>query len=109
MTKGAKLPFLFRYRITPSGCWEWANKCARNGYGSARWGGKYWTAHRAAWTAAKGEIPDGLRVLHSCDNRKCINPNHLFLGTQLDNMRDAAVKGRLPKGDQHWTHQRRAT
>ena len=77
------------------GCLEWTRGFHGVGYGSvsSRYeGGSY--AHRAMYLAAHGEIPPKMYVLHRCDNRKCINPEHLFLGTHLDNIRDMQKKGR---------------
>lgn len=80
-------------------CWSWRGSTHPGGYGSLRIGlEKPVLAHRMAWVAAFGYIPDGLCVLHSCDNPSCVNPGHLFLGTQLDNMRDKVRKGRLRFG-----------
>lgn len=90
----------------PGGCWLWAStRNPRNGYGmfggprELRPSGKSHCvpryAHRVAWELAHGPIPDGQWVLHSCDVPYCVNPAHLFLGTQKDNMADAAQKGRL--------------
>jgi hypothetical protein len=64
------------------------------GYGRVTHEGKQWAAHRLAWTLAHGPIPDGMLVLHHCDNRACWNVEHLFLGSQADNMADMVAKGR---------------
>lgn len=76
-------------------CWEWTAGCQKSGYGqfSIRTGEKI-SAHRMAWILTNGDIPDGLCVLHSCDNPPCCNPRHLFTGTQGDNIHDMIRKGR---------------
>ena len=84
------------------GCWLWtgANAGEKCPHGRLSVGGKLVGAHRISWVIHYGEIPDGLEVCHDCpggDNPKCTNPDHLFLGTQKDNMRDAAAKGRMGK------------
>lgn len=79
--------------VYPSGCRIWMGAVNEHGYGSlSAWGQRY-KAHRAAWELHYGEKPDG-HVLHRCDVPSCVNPDHLFLGTQADNMRDMARKGR---------------
>ncbi len=83
------------------GCWEWQRGLFRNGYGQACFDGKKAYAHRLAWAFTNGPILDGLHVCHRCDNRKCCNPGHLFLGTRTDNMRDASAKGRTARGEGH--------
>lgn len=83
-----------RYSVVKSGCHEFSGCRLPNGYGKVTRDGKTWLAHRLAWAVHKGEIPDGLCVLHRCDNRCCINIDHLFLGTRVDNMQDMIAKGR---------------
>lgn len=75
-------------------CWNWLGGIKDTGRGNFYLDGKTIQAHRMSWLIHFGEIPDGLDVLHTCDNGKCVNPNHLFLGTQLDNIRDMESKGR---------------
>lgn len=75
-------------------CWEYSMSLDRDGYGQF-WMQKHMhKAHRIAWIIDHGKIPDGLCVLHSCDNPPCCNPWHLFLGTKKDNAKDMASKGR---------------
>lgn len=86
----------FWARVDKSGsCWVWTGTRWTNGYGQISLDNKHVLTHRLAWRLTYGEIPDGLWVLHRCDNRPCVRPNHLFLGTCSDNQRDAAAKGRL--------------
>lgn len=84
------------YIVDPeTGCWEWQRAKDKHGYGRMDDGGSTKLAHRIFWERAHGPTPDGLNVLHHCDNPPCVNPAHLFLGTQEDNMQDAAAKGRI--------------
>lgn len=79
-------------------CWVWAGAAFGSGYGSISIDGSSELAHRVAWILAHGQIPDGLWVLHVCDNPLCVRPSHLFLGTPADNMADKVAKGRQARG-----------
>lgn len=78
----------------PDQCWPWVAGLRTTGYGAFRWHGRNVAASRVAWELTNGAIPRDLCVLHRCDNRRCCNPSHLFLGTHLDNIADRVAKGR---------------
>jgi len=82
-------------------CWIWTPKTNKGGYGQFGVNYKNILAHRYSWELANGPIPENLCVLHNCDNRKCVNPNHLFLGTLQDNIADMVRKDRQAKGESH--------
>lgn len=83
------------------GCWEYTGNRNANGYGRITFRGHVTLAHRVAWILMNGEIPEGLGVLHKCDNPPCCNPFHLFLGTEADNVHDMDQKGRRVVGVPH--------
>lgn len=109
-TDDAKVPPRVRLRIFErfeekyipepnSGCWIWISACTNKGYGhmwvAGRW---YEKAHRLSYLLHKGAIPSQQRVCHRCDNPHCVNPDHLWLGTQMQNINDAMAKGRFRNG-----------
>lgn len=82
------------------GCWEWQGaRQGPNGYGNFYFDGQVSGAHRYSYRLHYGSVPTGLSVLHRCDNRSCVRPDHLFAGTHLDNMRDMLRKGREASGE----------
>lgn len=102
-----------RITVTESGCWEWTGSRSVHGYGWVRNGDKTVKAHRASFAAFVRPLIAGETVCHRCDNPPCINPDHLFAGTMLDNTRDMIAKGRRRedrayiKGESH--HQAKLT
>lgn len=105
MTKPLKARFFAKVTKGPN-CWGWTATVNNKGYGMIYPGPELggtnrnkWPAQRVSWIVHKGPIPEGLHVLHSCDNPLCTNPKHLFLGSHTDNMRDKHAKGRaFPEG-----------
>lgn len=84
-------------------CWNWIRANRGNGYGCMRIKKKTYNTHRISWIIHYVDIPKELCVLHKCDNRKCIRPDHLFLGTKAENNKDMAAKGRSARGEKHGT------
>jgi len=100
-------PITWKYLLSCSvideetSCIEW-QKGKSQGYGAIGKNGVMERTHRISYRLNYGKIDNGLSVLHKCDNRLCINPRHLFLGTQKDNMADASNKGRISRGEKHY-------
>lgn len=93
--KNIKESFDDKYEIVEEiDCWVWIASILKMGYGCIRWDNKTHYAHRISYEIHNGEIPEGMHVLHKCDNRFCVNPDHLFLGNNQDNINDSVNKGR---------------
>lgn len=87
--------FKAMWLLDHKGCWLWTGYKVRGGYGDFWYSGGRMPAHRYAWIMHNGAIPEGLHVLHRCDVPACVNPEHLWLGTNTDNIRDSISKGRF--------------
>lgn len=95
--------FFSKIRKKANGCWEWgASLRGKTGYGAFKFQGKVVDAHRLSFIIHKGYIPDGFYVCHKCNNRLCVNPDHLLLGTPSDNHRDGVLFGNIkPPTNEH--------
>jgi HNH endonuclease len=103
--------FYSKIVIHENGCWLWQASAANKfGHGRFYWKLKNYQAHRVAWTIERGSMPI-LQICHKCDVPKCCNPDHLFEGTQMDNVRDMITKGRAKKshGERHFAAKLTAT
>lgn len=99
----------FWSKVDKSGdCWIWTGSCAKNGYGTYGYQRVNWSAHRLAWTLVNGPIPDGMDLCHTCDikypagdisYRRCVRPDHMFIGTRLANVQDMIEKDRHARGE----------
>ena len=96
------ISFFSKIAVRSTNCWEWtASTRSGSGYGQFGIDGYGEYAHRLMWVLFNGAIPSGMYLCHTCDNRKCVNPDHLFVGTQKDNMSDCKEKGRNSFGENH--------
>lgn len=93
--------FFDKVNKIPGGCWEWKRALDIRGYGHLTINNTTTNAHRVSFMIFIGEIPLGISICHKCDNPKCVNPIHLFSGTNADNMRDKMNKNRHPKGEDY--------
>lgn len=93
--------FYDRIFYSPDGCWYWLGLMHRDGYGLISTNHITYTAHRVSYMIHKGEIPKDMHICHSCDNPACVNPDHLWAGTNYDNILDRVKKGRSLLGSKH--------
>jgi hypothetical protein len=93
ITNKDKQRFWDKVRKT-KGCWDWVGRKNNSGYGYFSLNNKIQGVHRFSWLIHNGSIPKGMCVCHYCDNKICVNPKHLWLGTHKDNMKDMVIKGR---------------
>ena len=86
--------------VRPWGCWIWTAASHDRGYGRMRFNGRVCSSHRVSYEVFHGTPPpDNMMVLHHCDEPRCVNPDHLYLGTQRDNMRDRSDRNRVPRAE----------
>jgi hypothetical protein len=101
----AEVRFWSRVAKRPDGCWVWTGKTTAPGWhGQLMVNHKRVLAHRYSWELHKGPIPPGVKVRHKCDNPPCVNPEHLLLGSQRDNMQDCVQRGRMNRPQKFQTH-----
>lgn len=99
-TKSLKQRFEEKFEMIPEcGCWIWTAGTGARGYGAFSKDGKSNPAHKASWEIYRGAVPRGMNVCHHCDTPLCVNPHHLFIGTDGDNVRDCMNKGRFLVGE----------